>query len=311
MRHHLLNQFQGILLGATLGWQLGDHSSAEASRPASIRSPLCSDGEILGTPNCVEVTAAHLMECGGIRQAGLAEIVAALPPKMQATDRFDAWIATLLVAMFCHEDATALSPNLRQAIAVLQLPPDYADGVLAIGYAIARILNANCPPTKLLPQTLSYLQALAANPILIQQLTTVQTLLAEGTGLEGTRRLSSEASRHPQSEIAQFFASIAGAIYCFLDTPDDVCLSVLRSMRLRSHPQLAAVMAGALAGAYNGAVGLPVEWCMALGDTQEAQIQQIATQLWAAWSGVYDVRQLPQKLPLVTAPGVLRTLRHP
>lgn len=303
MRHHLLNQFQGIAIGATLGWQLGDRSTTESSRPLS--SPL----EIEETPNCIEIAAAHLIEFGQIQPAGFAEIVTALPPKMQAIDRSDAWIATLLVAMFCHEDATALSPNLRQAIAVLQLPPDYADGVLAIGYAIARILNANCPPTKLLPQTLSYLQALAANPILVQQLTTVQTLLAESAGVEGTRRLSSEASRHPQPAIAQFFASISLAIYCVLDTPDDARLSVLRALRLRSHPQLAAIVAGALAGAYNGATGLPVEWCMALGRAREAQIQRISTQLWAAWAGIDRVDRLPQNLPLVTAPGVLRTWR--
>jgi ADP-ribosylglycohydrolase len=309
MQHHLLNQFQGIAIGATLGWKLGDRSVTDISRSTSTRSPQGGDRNLWETPNCVEVATAYLIDTGRIEPTGFAQIVADLPPQMPATDRFDAWIATLLVAMFCHEDATALSPNLRQAIAALQLPLDYADGVLAIGYAIARILNANCPPHKLLPQTLSYLQALAAHPLLVQQLTTIQTLLEEGAGLEGLRRLSSEASRHPQSAIAQFFASIAGAIYCVLDTPDDVRLSVLRSMRLRSHPKLAAVMAGALAGAYNGAVGLPVDWCMALGSTQEAQIQRIATQLWAAWSGVYDVRQLPQNLPLVTAPGVLRTLR--
>jgi hypothetical protein len=112
--------------------------------------------------------------------------------------------------------------------------------------------------------------------------------------------------------------TIALAFYCFLSTPEDLQLALLRSARL-SHqiPHLSA-LTGILSGTYNTVVALPLEWQLALTDPEYpligqmagGEIRNLATQLLAVWSGAEDAQTFSDAAPAIAAPGVIRPMEY-
>ena len=81
------------------------------------------------------------------------------------------------------------------------------------------------------------------------------------------------------------------ALYCYCRTPDNFRLSILQASQLNC--SITTTITGTLSGTYNGFLGIPVNWRLAL--TQQADYdlwcQQI-NQLWAKWTGVEDEQKM-------------------
>jgi hypothetical protein len=212
----------------------------------------------------------------------------------------EAAVAALPSAMFFHENKA----KLRET------------AILAVGYAIARTLKNKLDPATAIEQTIAYLKT---DNALTELLLQVQLLLQRGADLEtatthlcksatearerqgeGEKKLQTESIVNPENLIP-----IALAFYCFLNTPEDLRLSVLRAARCGIAGQLTCALTGALSGAYNGAAAIPVEWRQVSSATLEpqplvcgrepslwrsgsdAKIVELANNLFAVWAGVY------------------------
>jgi len=217
----------------------------------------------------------------------------------------EATAITLPVALFFHEDAAKLRQRIDRLAASNQ---ETRDGSLAIGYCLLQIAQEKLDPSRIVPQIIAYLQS---GLDIASELAQVQTLLEMGATLEtASSRISN---------------SIALALYCFASTPEDFRLSIMRALRIaRVQPQLVAALTGAMSGAYNSLAGIPVSWRLAMtrplvaekfllpcwGVTSAAEIVQLATNLFAAWSGAYRPTHPNSKSPqlyAVAAPQVMRT----
>ncbi|MGL5135173.1 MAG: ADP-ribosylglycohydrolase family protein, partial [Planktothrix sp.] len=207
-------------------------------------------------------------------------------------------------ALFFHDNLNALQ-QLR-ANSPEQLASVW-DGVLVMAMAIAQILTPNPELHQLIP---NLLKQLPTETGLTAKLEQVQTLLEQKASLETAVRQLTQTPKPPQRVLADFdpenWTALALGFYCFLSTPEDYGLTVLRSRQTQYHPEITAAISGALSGAYQGLIGIPVKWRLELQDpyicpstdaeiennplklnpTQE-ELLQLADNLFALWSGVY------------------------
>ena len=252
----------------------------------------------------------------------------------------EAAVAALPSAMFFHENKAKLREKIMLAIEVWpnENKPEWETAILAVGYAIARTLKNKLDPATAIEQTIAYLKT---DNALTELLLQVQILLQRGADLEtatthlcksatevrerqgeGDKKLPTESIVNPGNLIP-----IALAFYCFLNTPEDLRLSVLRAARCGIAGQLTCALTGALSGAYNGAAAIPVEWRQVSSTTLEpgplvcgrqpslwgtgsdAKIVELANNLFAVWAGVYRLDAGPSSAALgraVAAPYVIR-----
>ncbi len=231
----------------------------------------------------------------------------------------EAAIASLPIVMFFHENKAKLREKIMLATEVWpkENGAEYETAVLAVGFAIARSLKQRLDPATAIEQTISYVQT---DNALTELLLQVQILLEQGADLEtATAHLCKSATVLPEKQgegdrISQTksivnpenFIPIALAFYCFLNTPEDLRLSVVRAARCGIAGQLTCALTGALSGAYNGAAAIPVEWrqlssavvespLLARGPEpsvwktgSDAKIVELANNLFAVWAGVYN-----------------------
>ncbi|MEG4055990.1 MULTISPECIES: ADP-ribosylglycohydrolase family protein [unclassified Microcoleus] len=252
----------------------------------------------------------------------------------------EAAVAALPSAMFFHENKAKLREKIMLAIEVWhnENQPEWETAILAVAYTIARALKERLDPGTAIEQTLAYLKT---DNALTELLLQVQILLEKGADLEtaathlcksatalrerqgeGEKKLQTESIVNPGN-----FIPIALAFYCFLNTPEDLRLSVVRAARCGIAGQITCALTGALSGAYNGVAAIPVEWRQVssaelkshqLADGQEpslwrtgsdVKIVELANNLFAVWAGVYspDARLDSAALArAVAAPYVIR-----
>ncbi|MEG3841462.1 ADP-ribosylglycohydrolase family protein [Microcoleus sp. herbarium14] len=251
----------------------------------------------------------------------------------------EAAVAALPVAMFFHENKAKLREKIMLATEVWpkENGQEYETGVLAVGFAIARSLKQRLDPATAIEQTIAYLKIDNALTELLMQ---VQILLERGADLEtaathlcksatGLREKQGEGEKKSQTKSIVnpgSFIPIALAFYCFLNTPEDLRLSVVRAARCGITGQLTCALTGALSGAYNGAAAIPVEWrqlSLAVesrplaegrepsvwGTGNDAKIVELANNLFAVWAGVYNPSASLDSAALarsVAAPYVIR-----
>ena len=253
----------------------------------------------------------------------------------------EAAVAALPAAMFFHENKAKLREKITLATEVWpnEHQAELQTAVLAIAYPIARSLKQKLDPATAIEQTIAYLKT---DNALTELLLQVQILLEQGADLEtATTHLckSATAWRARQGEgeeksqthstvNPENFIPIALAFYCFLNTPEDLRLSVVRAARCGRAGQLTCALTGALSGAYNGATAIPVEWRQlssaavesrqltqgpepsVWGTGSDAKIVELANNLFAVWAGVYSPAAGIDSAALarsVAAPYVIRS----
>lgn len=326
MRYSLCSRFRGTLLGAALG-EMGCKSTRDVTRThpqgqlldRGVKQPkkavrADSNWERLAVLGGRSLIRLGRFDLDDWRDAYAKEVGNNLTEHSSSPDwnnppSTKAIVATLPIALFFHENEIKLRQNVQQLMA-WQNDPACFDGALAVGYAIAQCLNEKLNPTTLIPQTIDFL---GESPTQVaHQLAQVQTLLEQGAGLE---RAVTQLCRN-----AQPGTCIALAFYCFLSTLEDLRLSVLRAGRTRYQPQITSAISGALSGAYNSTVGIPIHWRLLLsrpdikplaawGMTTEAEMLELSDSLVAVWSGVYDqeAHLADMTIPAIAAPRVIRS----
>lgn len=319
MRYSLLNRFRGALLGSLLGEMLGSSSYQESvfnkclptppksrdSKPieAKIVSYIPSDWSQIATCgiesliDCGRLDAEDWVIQAGKRQPSLALL------KSTASSH-EAAVATLPIALFFHDDQIKLRQQLLCTI--WQRESQECEGILAVGYAIALALTEKLDCANLIPEILAYLGT--TQTPLVQQLEQVQILIEQGAGLDTTLTQLRRAAQLRGESVVCANTSIALSFYCFLSTPEDFRLCVTRAAHCAIYPQISATITGALAGAYNSNIGIPVGWRLALNRIGSGvERLQIADRLLAVWSGVYHTWAIEScQWAAIAAPRVIQ-----
>ncbi|MEI6442146.1 MAG: ADP-ribosylglycohydrolase family protein [Nostocales cyanobacterium ELA583] len=273
MRYSLVSRVRGAFLGAFLGESLTNPNNCNLGKVA-----------VLGTESLISLGKLDVNDwLKRQQQAGI---------KLETN--INSWgqiiLATLPVVMFFHEDTGKMRENILEVQKILnwQNEPIVRDVSLIIGYAIAQSLNEKLNPHTLISETVSFLDK--TSTLLPQQLIKVNNLLKKGTGLE--------TARGELSSPEKLTSNIGLAFYCFLSTLEDFPLTILRANKNHNfaNQDVTGAIAGALSGAYNSTVGIPVNWQIfpsvinapGWGLESFAQILQLADRMMSVWAGVYD-----------------------
>jgi ADP-ribosylglycohydrolase len=257
MRYSVLSRFQAVFLGAALGEELGIDSQTHRSRRiptglGDVPNRNLSSWQPAGKPDLFPGTSLMVQRAEGLIQSG-GRVQSAPVQKGDNSIKDEAsstWFwATLPVMLFCHEDDI----KLLSALGAIVRPQDRG-AVLAVSTAIAQALREQLHPKTLIPQTIAVLERSTELPgtNLLKLLEQVQTGLEQNASLATlTPALRSPATLTDRT--------VAMAFYCFLSTPEDLRLAVLRAAQATEAP-LTAALTGALAGAYNSTIGIPLAW---------------------------------------------------
>ncbi|WP_373533696.1 ADP-ribosylglycohydrolase family protein [Microcoleus sp.] len=298
---------------------------------------------LLNSPNTKILTGTHSSKCGRLAVAWTQSLIRCMgldlkdwgdtwevfvkseiyPPEstefQSVLNPCEAAVAALPCAMFFHENKAKLREKIMLATDVFpnENKSELQTAVLAIGYAIARSLKQRLDPSTAIDQTIAYLNT---DNALTELLLQVQILLEQKADLEtATTHLCKSVTALPEKQgdgdkRAQTNSTvnqgnllpIALAFYCFLNTAEDLRLSVMRAARCGIAGQLTCALTGALSGAYNGAAAIPVEWRQLSsaavesrrlaeggepslwGIGSDAKIVELANNLFAVWAGVYN-----------------------
>ncbi|NET78445.1 MULTISPECIES: ADP-ribosylglycohydrolase family protein [Okeania] len=230
----------------------------------------------------------------------------------------NAVIASLPVTLLYHEDELKLEKKLQQWGKVWQNYSDINPSNLAIGYLIAQALTEKLDPRTIIPKIIDYI---GEKEPLVGQLRQVEQLINQKANLDtAITKLSKNLKSCSRQDIfseeqensisCPFFLPICLALYCFLSTPEDLSLSILRGSRTKWATEICTIV-GTLSGAYNSTTGIPVEWRQKMGaellGINEAEILKLAKKLWAVWCGVYDPNNMTQNIvPAVAARNIIR-----
>jgi ADP-ribosylglycohydrolase len=276
MRYSVVSRFQGTLLGAVLG-ELASNSSHQLQGAGALEIT-----SLHWSPMAI-LCASSLINLGRFDQQDWRQ---RLQQEFKKTESSHCGIlATLPVALFFHDNIIKLRKNLLLAAQIWQDEPLVRDGILAVGYAIAQSLTETLAPSTLISQTIEFIGETSTS--LPEKLLKINHLLESGAGLE---RVQSEISKEEKLSYA-----VALAFYCSLSTIEDFRLSVRRASQIHHCPYMGGIT-GALSGAYNSLVGIPVTWQLMLlqasgerKQTQASQMLELADTLTAVWSGVYNL----------------------
>ncbi|MBC7972314.1 MAG: ADP-ribosylglycohydrolase family protein [Verrucomicrobia bacterium] len=344
MRYSLSSRFQGTLLTAALGAELGTYGCLEhphtkegtcdlepegsSSTPASLAGwhPGLMSSLKASTPipwgEAAVQCARVLVHAGRWNEFEMAAIgvrltagrlttgaILAQSRSREASSTAEYALAALPLALFFYEDEAKQRQLLLQTAKLWQAPPGAEAGLLAVGYAIAQVLKDRLERLMLVPQTIAYLKQSTANPTdilldLIETLEQAQALLGQGAGLYAAIEQLRAKAAYSGNE------AMALAFYCFLSTPDELHLSLLRAARFREAASVVCALTGALSGAHNSLNGLPLAWRIdsplpLLWDLSNVELKQLAAQLFAVWSGLYDPAT-PLPTSAIEAAGVIR-----
>ncbi len=286
MRYSLGSRFKGTILGALLGEKtaFSRRNQLQGAGTLKITSLHWSDMTIECASSLISLGRFDQQDWQKAKQQELTNL----------ENSYWAILATLPVALFFHENPIKLRHNLLLAAQIWQNDPVVRDGILAVGYAIAQSLTEKLTSISLISQTISFIGETSTD--LPQQLLKVNNLLEDGAGLE---RVQAEFSKEEKLS-----HSIGVAFYCFMSTIEDFRLSVLRALQNSHRPPEISAITGALSGAYNSAVGIPISWQVMLvqANSTEGQVSssrrmvELADALAAVWSGVYDLALSPDEV---------------
>lgn len=280
MHYSVASRFRGTLVGALLGQSLAFTPTEEAliwSKVAvkGIESLLKTGGEL--DSDEWDKFQQQIWNSEISNDLKLANLI----------------LATLPIALFFHENNIILRKNLLLAIKSHNHPL-VRDGVLAVCYLIAQLLNENINQqinqNTLVSEINSFIGETKTD--LPRKLQQVNNLLTENAGLAELQNCLDK-----ENNISN---TIAIAFYCFATSTEDFRLTCLRAKQNKYNSQICGAIAGAMSGAYNSMAGIPITWHLRLdeaelaqrGLTSFSQMVKLADALMAVWSGAYQV--LPQ-----------------
>lgn len=333
MRYSLFSRFQGVFFGSVLGEYLGlnclgkppeilGRSISHFPHRFTFTSQLAPDP---GWHDFATSSLERLLQSVHWQTdpqfSILPENHDSAQTRLEIASRGQKYFPTALgaiapVACFYHENRILLEQHITSLAHTYHFPPEVTLSARVLGELLGLILREQLEPLSVLPNVIEQLtrsenaDSGETQPVLLQ-LSQVQTLIEQGTTLEASlyQLISGPTDSLP----------MALACYCFLSTPEDWRLVVLRAARSGKVPPLTCAIAGALAGAYNSVGGIPVSWRLKLRDlsshpealpkSHSSELFQLSHHLLAAWSGIYDLSAIasePLSESAIAAPQILR-----
>lgn len=257
MEHLLLTRFQGAAIGARTIYltaqQLAPNQLAIDTTPALI-------GGI-----------DSLIRCGGFDLHDWIESTKSPISRPQ-----QAILAMLPLMLFFHDDRLKLRSVLASVSHGWQLDWETCSSAVILGYIISRSLTESLTPRTTISQLLAETNNLC--PLAYQELETIDRLLTQSSSL---RQVQQQLTRNPHPIVTP----TSVAIYCFLATPGDFGLAMLRAHRTEAELPFVCALTGILAGAYNSRAGIPLNGAIATPDS--ARLLTATADLLGAWAGVY------------------------
>ncbi|BDA70925.1 hypothetical protein CAL7716_050910 [Calothrix sp. PCC 7716] len=280
MRYTLKSRFQGTIAGALLGLELAKDSKLELIRQAYI--------EI--TFSCKSLIAQGKFDSNSFCAINQADTP--LNQQLNQQVLLNTLFSALPVILFFHEDLSKLRYNLLEVSRVHSHNLIVRDSVLAIGYTIAQSLNEKLSQSSIFSEIIRFIGETPTNTP--QQLVTVNSLLKQQVSLE-----QAFTELHKVNTLSNV---VAIAFYTFFKSLEDFCLSVSLNLNgkilsFNNHDYyLSSVMTGALSGAYNSALGIPISWQIKnlrhlsakTGVPEFLQMLKLVDELLAIWSGVCE-----------------------
>jgi len=272
MQYSLLSRFRGALLGAMLGY----HRAADFL-----------EGRAFGAGKGMIALLRHLTEHGPNRipWSALHNLVS---PDNPADSRLGLAVATLPLALYCHDRETQLIAHLQAAATAWNLPPEailpahlWAEG---LALALLETLDWNRLPLQLLENL-----DIPSDTVAAHQLRQVQVAYEEryswAIALHHLQHLSTNSSDALPLPLLL-------ALYGFLRSPTDMPLAL--ALPAHEGAAITGVFVGAIAGSCHGTVHLPTHsWpdsVTLLSTWDVSHIQDVALfsdYLLAQWAGVY------------------------
>lgn len=199
------------------------------------------------------------------------------------------WVSAIALALLWQDQPV----RLRQVIETQIAQPVVQVEMLAIAGALIQSLQHRLNPAQFLPQLIAELSQFPGAPLPLDSLIQVQSLVQARGSLSTARAQLGALSPDYSQEVAL-------ALFCWLTTPEQFVLTVLRAAQLRISP-LVSLLAGALAGSQTAVTHI-CHWQLATPLVQDCQ--QRAAQILAIWSGA----DCPLALPYLAigVPGALR-----
>ncbi|MGB7414606.1 MAG: ADP-ribosylglycohydrolase family protein [Thermosynechococcaceae cyanobacterium] len=272
MSYSLLSRFRGALIGSMVSEGLSlSNVSAQA------KEVLCGDEIATSAQSLISPGAAASTAVSATRQE-LHQALASIIP----------------IALYGHDNPQSLGQMITDTT-----PQPLQAAALVIANIITAALTHPSPPFNPLPA-------------LIQQVTD-ESLCQSLQQLEGllNHRESLAISLQTLGDPRRREVSIALALYCWLSTPEQFQLSVLRAHRIPHVSPLTLSLTGAFSGALNGQAAMPLPWLQSTVASRSniESMEKLADQLLATWSGCYHsdpVTADTMKAVAVSAPGLLR-----
>ncbi|OKH47016.1 hypothetical protein NIES2101_24160 [Calothrix sp. HK-06] len=274
MRYTLKSRFQGTIAGALLALELAKNSKPETIRQAYIES----------TFSCKTLIAQGKFDSNSFCTINQADT------RLNQQVLLNTLFSALPVILFFHEDLSKLRYNLLEVSRTHSDNLIVRDTVLAIGYTIAQSLNEKLSQSSVFSEIIRFIGETPTNTP--QQLETVNNLL--------NQQVSLEQAFTELYKVNTLSNVVAIAFYTFFKSLEDFCLSLSLNLNgkilsFNNHDYyISSVMTGALSGAYNSALGIPISWQMKhlqhlsakTGKNKFLRMLKLTDELLAIWSGV-------------------------
>lgn len=278
MPYSLLSQFQGSIFGSIIGDILGE-KNYQQHQLFQLKKENLLPGTQIGISTLENLTQGNKIEPNyGFSPEFLQQ------PELKIHNNGELILATLPIVLFFHDQPHILQQQLPK-IQNLVFPSSSPEELLIWSAAITLTLQAKLAPRKLIPQLLTIGEK--QDSLLGQKLAQTQDLLLQRASLN---QVVHQLGKRGQNS----YNAMILALYCFLSTPENFQLSVTRAQQIPSQSQLTAALTGAIAGAYNSQLGIPINWRLSSQPWSQLTILKPTEALFALWSGVYQSSQQSQ-----------------
>jgi hypothetical protein len=276
MRYSLVSRFQGAWLGSILG---------EGVFLPQPQQPLSRPPDTLWTWLEIQQAIAQMTATPDGPAIAVSKDRTLIRAEIESTPIRSAILAVLLLPIIFlhHEDRENLQSRLVDAIAQnwfqpgqVELTEDDTADILLWGNAMSLVLLDTLAPDLLLTQLLSQSHSLST-PLVnaIAEFPQALSYSLSWTALQRQWSLHLNPSQQ----------AIAGALFCFVTTPESWTVAMARSRFVPQPSPWLSALVGAISGCYNSNSGLPFPALQLLPHNIKAGVCQYSQQLLTIWSG--------------------------
>ena len=293
MRYSLSSRFRGVLLGSVLGDAI----------TTQIQSSAFSGSQQPDWHNILYYQPSEWTN----RLQQICLLIGKQGQLKESIEQQKSWSSgeyaylVLPIVLFYHENYSLLQQQISKIARDWHWSTEVLEDVLIWGYIVALILREKLDTRNIIGQLLVGVGA--KQTPLFQQLRQLELWLSANLSLEQVVKKLADRTQE---------WSIPLSLYCFSSTPENFYLSICRATQDRAQAKITAMLTGALAGGYNGIMGIPTAWRkLFYQNLLYREIDRQGKILFANWSGVYpkvwESEESKIKHKAIAAPGTIQT----